>query len=85
MIYVFSHFPAPARVEPPKQVPLERVTLDMIQGCELSWEEVCRRFPGGPKPGDYTTKRRIERDMVETARALGFIRDETTPKGACHV
>lgn len=85
MIYVFSHFPAPARVEPPKRIPLERVTLDQIQGCELSWEEVCRRFSGGPKPGDYTTKRRIEQDMVETARALGFIRDATTPKGARHV
>lgn len=84
MIYVFSHFPGPGRTEPPARAPIERVTLDMIQGLELSWEEVCRRFPGGPKPGDYTTKRRIERDVIRTARALGFIREEAAQRGAQH-
>ncbi len=84
MIYVFSHFPGPGRANPPARVPIERVTLDMIQGCEFSWEEICRRFPGGPKPGDYTTKRRIERDVIQTARALGFIREETVQRGAQH-
>lgn len=77
MIYVFSHFPAVGRAKPPQVTPLEQVTLDMIQGCRFSWVEVCRRFPGGPRPGDYMTKRRIERDLNLTARALGFASDET--------
>jgi len=75
MIYVFSHFPSVGRARPPKRVPIARVTLEMIQGCEFTWEEVCRRFPGGPQPGDYTTKRRIERDVIRAAKALGFIQE----------
>ncbi len=80
MIYAFSHFPAVGRSQPPPCMPLECVTLDMIQGCEFTWDEVCRRFPGGPQPGDYTTKRRIERDILALARELGFIHDEENPE-----
>lgn len=83
MVYVFSHFPSIGRSQPPQSMPLERVALDMIQGCELTWDEVCRRFPGGPQPGDYTTKRRIERDVIALAQELGFIHSEkSTTRGA---
>jgi len=83
MVYVFSHFPAVGRGQSPQCMPLEQVTLDMIQGCEFTWDEVCRRFPGGPQPGDYTTKRRIERDVIALAQELGFVHTEkSTDRGA---
>lgn len=83
LIYAFSHFPAVGRSQPPLCMPLEQVTLDMILGCEFTWDEVCRRFPGGPQPSDYTIKRRIERDIIALAQELGFIHAEkNTKRGA---